>query len=260
MARTQDDYARVFQPLGETFNQIGELGRRGPAVGSEAARDGQTELGQLAWVLAQAAAAVGLDHLVTWQVLRLECSSQPSFAHLTLIRSAIEGMVVARWLCDPNIDTRQRVQRAAGVQAADYKERLRFEREIARPTEAIGDSRTAEQRIEEFQELLSRDDVKPIEMPNATELFAWYVQPAGSAQGVGESVFRVLSSIAHAKVWSLHAISELGEVSSYERGQAVTTTASDEVGLAMTAAAMLVAADVLADLRQYASPATDAGH
>jgi hypothetical protein len=50
----------------------------------------------MAWVLAVPAAVVGLDHLTAWQALRLGASVQPSFAHFSLIRGAVEGCAIAR--------------------------------------------------------------------------------------------------------------------------------------------------------------------
>ncbi|MEA2341112.1 MAG: hypothetical protein QOG11_1189, partial [Solirubrobacteraceae bacterium] len=55
---------------------------------------------------------------------------QPAFSHWTLIRGAIEGLAVTRWLCDPAISGGERIQRAAGVELADYEQRLKFERHV----------------------------------------------------------------------------------------------------------------------------------
>ena len=64
--------------------------------------------------------------MVAWRMLRLKAGIQPSFGHLTLLRGALEGTSIARWLCDRAIGTQEGIRRAAGVQLADFDQRLRF--------------------------------------------------------------------------------------------------------------------------------------
>ncbi len=143
MQPTQEDFERIFEPLERIHSQHNALARTGPAPGSRAARDNRIRLGQMAWHLALPASTIGVDHLVAWRMLRLNAGIQPVFAHFTLIRGAIEGTAIARWLCDPKIDGPTRIRRAAGVQLADYKQRLAFENRMAsRLTKPGGEGRT----------------------------------------------------------------------------------------------------------------------
>jgi len=253
---TQDDYVRAFEPLERIFNRSAKLGRRGPATGSRAARDGRAKLGRIAWDLAMPANAVGLDHLIAWRMLRLGGGIQPSFAHLTLLRAALEGMTLTRWLCDPAIGSDERTRRAAGVQLDDYDQRLRFERRMAQrlPT-PVGDAKTARQRIDALGRLLLKQHVKPIGMPSATDLFARYVLAADPGPLAGESLYRLISGIAHAKVWSLFGISELGEEVDLGGGRsAVSVTAHGQLTFLATSITMDVAAQALVDLEWYGLP------
>ncbi|MDQ2913461.1 MAG: hypothetical protein M3T56_09415 [Chloroflexota bacterium] len=198
----QDDFVKVFAPLERTQTRFSELSIGGPTRGSSAARDGRTKVGKIAWDTALVAGSIGVDHLVAWRMLRLRGAFQPNFAHLALIRGAIEGSSVARWLCDPDIQTTERLRRAAGAKLNDLTERGKFERRmssrLAKPT---GKGRTAEQRIVAFERLLRRRNIEPKQMPRATELFARYF-PGKTAEG-SEGFYRMISAVIHAKVWSV---------------------------------------------------------
>jgi hypothetical protein len=254
MVPTQEDYERLLMPVEETFNRLAQLSQKGPAPDSKAAHDRQTELGHKAWVLALSASVVAVDHLVAWKALRLDCRVQPTFAHFTLIRSAIEGMVVTRWLCDPRIDASARMQRAAGAQIRDYEERRRFEEyDRVGPKAEPGESRTAAERMQEFTRLLEKEHVRAETMPPATRLFALYVPSIQTDRSPGEGLLRVLSGSTHAKIWSLAAMSERGEVIKHDDGGlSVRITADDERTYKVTAIAMTVARATLADLTTYA--------
>lgn len=256
MEPMRDDFDRAFKPLEQLNQRSLELGRRGPSPGSRAARDGRAALGKIAWDLAGPAHAVGIDHLVAWRMLRLKAGIQSGFAHLTLLRGALEGTAIARWLCDQSIGTDERTRRAAGVQLADFEQRLRFERRMAdRLQKPTGGAKTAVQRIEALQRVLRKQQVKPIGMPSATDLFARFVLPSDPEQLAGESLYRLVSGIAHAKVWSLYALSELGETIEHHGGRlAVRVTANDELALGATAIAMRIAREALEDLEWYAGP------
>jgi hypothetical protein len=253
---TRDPWVGVFEPVERIRTRLSQLSHDGPSAGSRAARDARTKLGEMAWTLALPASTIGVDHLLAWKGLRLGASLQPAFSHWTLIRGAIEGNAVARWLCDPAIDGRERIQRAAGVQLADYTQRLSFERRIAsRPAKLRTSGRTAEQRIAELERRLGR--VVPIPMPSATDLFALYASVDAKEPREGERLFRAISGIAHAKVWSLFGMSELGERTANRGGGLVVRVGADEkLGLRATVVAMHVAADALVDIERYAKGET----
>lgn len=230
-------------PLERTQRRLNELGRDGPAAGSRAARHRRTKLGQVAWNLALPASTIGVDHLVAWRMLRLAAGCRPNFAHLTLVRGAVEGAAVTRWLCDPAIDTAERIRRAAGVQLADYDQRLRFERRMSsRLGKPTGRARTAAERMETFERLLDNANVKPIQLPAATDLFARYTLPNDPERLAGESLYRLISAMPHAKVWSVFGLSAHGEKIDHGHGQySVDLSADAELAFLATALAMRVA-------------------
>lgn len=247
----QKAFEKVFEPLERLEARHHQLARDGPAAGSRAARDGRTELGRLAWDLGLAAAVIGVDHLVAWRMLRLRGGFQPTVAHWTMIRGAIEGVSVARWLCDRSIDASERIRRAAGVQLDDYRQRLAFERRMdAQLVKPRGRGWTAAQRIAAFEHRLGQ--TKSIPMPSATDLFGRYALPDDEHLIAGEGLFRVISAIAHAKVWSLPALTTVTERIEHVGGRlTMGLTTDDKRVLDVTGVAMRVAADALADLDWY---------
>jgi hypothetical protein len=252
--------AEAMGPLQGLWERNNEVVQLGPAARSQAAVDSRTALGSFAWHLALPANAIALDHLVAWRVLRLAAGVQPSFAHLTLIRVAIEGAAVARWLLDPALGSDERLRRAAGVQLADYEQRLRYERrmgpKLAKPT---GRAKTAAQRIEALDRLLRRGHLKPIAMPSATDLFARYALPEAGQLG-GEALYRLISSLAHAKQWAILSLVALGEQIDDEHGpRAFQVTAHPELAAGATAVAMHIVTAAVEDIERYAGRGLTAG-
>jgi hypothetical protein len=249
---SQDDFAKALAPLAAVFDRLRHTSYVGPAQGSIAHDDARTRIGRTTWVLSVPAAAVGLDHLAAWQHLRLRAALQPSFAHFSLIRGAAEGCSVARWLCDSTIPAGERLARGAGAQLEDYGERIKYERRLGNELPKLsGRGRTGAQRKADFEKELHSLGITPIALPSATELFARYFFTKPDVVG-GEAFFRQISGIIHAKVWSLHALSERGEVTWHgdELG-AVATRANEETAYAATILAMQLAESAVGDIETY---------
>jgi len=254
MEPSQDDFDRVLAPVEHLRRRHHELSERGPSPGSAAHRDGKNKLGKIAWDRALPASSIGVDHLAAWRVLRLTAGYQPIFAHFTLLRGAIEGAAVARWICDPAIGVSERIRRAAGVQRVDLQERAKFERGVGSSLpKPIGGGRTAEQRVEDLDKLLKAHKVVVITMPTATALFALYVSAGEREQAFsGEAVFRLISGVIHAKVWSLYGISRRGELVTLDNERrAVRISADERLAFVLTSLAMRVATGALEDLERY---------
>lgn len=252
---THDDYVRLFEPLAAMQARHGELSRVGPASRSQAAIDSRSKVGQMAWHLSLPAAAIGVDHLVAWANLRVRAGSQPPFSHFTLIRAAIEGCAVARWLCDPAVTAAVRVQRAAGVQLEDYEQRLRFENRtgsgLVKPT---GSGRTAAQRLAGLKKLLASHKVTALQMPPTTVLFGRYA-PFDDRPIGGEGLYRLMAGVIHSKVWSLQAVTDLSDVVDLGEGsRPMKVEANAEFAFVATLIAMRIALDALADIERYAAP------
>ena len=98
--------------------------RKGFAPGSAAAHDAERAAGYYAWSFAAAGIQVAHDHLRALRFL-LAAAPQLPFAHWTLIRAAVEGSAVARWICAaPSAEI---PGRGVGAQLRDYEERQGFE-------------------------------------------------------------------------------------------------------------------------------------
>jgi hypothetical protein len=257
MEPSQEDFAEVLKPLRDITERHRELGQRGPSPKSEAYRDGRNKLGRIAWDFALHTSVIGVEHLTVWQLLRLKVGLQPNFGHFTLLRAAIEGAAVTRWLCDPSISTSERVRRAVGVRLADYEERLKYERRMGpRLPKPTGKGRTAQQRIDAFAKLLKLRQIEPITMPRATELFARYASIGDPINLSGESFFRQMAGVIHAKEWSVFGMSDLGEMQLLPNGRRVLRLRADhKLAFVLTSIAMDIALDALGDLESYGSPA-----
>lgn len=199
--------------------------------------------------------AIGLDHLLSWRHLRTVARLQPTFAHLTLIRGAMEGMVMAKWLLDPDISARVRCARAAAAQLDDYRQRRAYEGRLRIPPRLSRPARSAAQRMTALERLMRRQGVERIAMPKITELFAMYAAPSDT--GHGETVYRVISAVAHSKVWSLGGVVEFGEVVDPPAGPRVARMATRGAATyEATTLAIELAVSALGDLERYATPAS----
>jgi hypothetical protein len=72
-----------------------------PTAKSQAVNDGRTTLGAIPYDLSISGMSIGIDHLMTWYALVIHARTVPAFAHLSSLRSALDGAVMARWLCEP---------------------------------------------------------------------------------------------------------------------------------------------------------------
>jgi hypothetical protein len=64
----------------------------------------------------------------------------PTYAHMSLIRTAHESALLAYWLVEPGIDSATRLARGIAARADDYEERRNFEESIgakARPAKQV---------------------------------------------------------------------------------------------------------------------------
>jgi hypothetical protein len=204
----------------------------------------------MAWHLGVPAASIALDHLLAWRALRMDARIQPSFAHFTLVRAAMEGVAVARWLTEALIDSAERVRRAAGVQLADSRQRRAYEEQANFQPGPEG--RTATQRIAALERLLRRTGCAATTMPSATVLFGLYVFTGEDKRLRGEQFFRLISAISHGKVWSLFGISDVGDVISVEHARrAAPVSAHDELAFTATGLAMRLASAAVRDIERY---------
>jgi hypothetical protein len=62
----------------------------------------------------------------------------PTFAHMSLVRTAHESALLAYWLMDPGLDAVTRHARGIAAQRNDYVERDNFEKSVGRTTPPQG--------------------------------------------------------------------------------------------------------------------------
>jgi hypothetical protein len=218
---------QIVLTLEADFGRLAELWRRldvalttEPAPASAAALERHDWLSALSHDVAAGSMRVAIDHLVTWREIYAG-GIQPTFAHLTLIRTAHETAWLAHWLMEPGIDHSTRLARGVAAQCDDYDERRKFEEAVG-AAPAVPPAKSAADRLADLMtEATSRgltrlnkngDPILSTTLPSIVALFDRY-EP--DRRGRGSSVYRVLSGSAHGKQWAtvqnIQASSSLGE-------------------------------------------------
>jgi hypothetical protein len=170
-------------------------------VGSLAELDERHSLGRFVWELSAQALGVASDHLETWHRLIDDALVQPGFAHVTILRGAIETSSLCRWLVDPTVSSAERVRRGVAAQLADWHERDMWERASgADKMPRVGNGRTGAERVRELLGARGGAGVGEIKVPSLVDLCKRY---AGDGAFGGEALYRLSSAFAHGKQWTL---------------------------------------------------------
>ncbi len=103
-----------------------------PAEGSAAKEDMADRLRAYGYDQAAAAMAAALDHLTAWWRL-LEAGVMPTYAHMTLLRTAHESALLAYWLFDPAIDRNLRLARGVAARRRTMKSGASTKRRLDSP-------------------------------------------------------------------------------------------------------------------------------
>ena len=193
--------------------------------------------------------SVSLDHLQTWRhvVVAGGAGLQPAYAHMTLLRGAMEAAVVARWLVDSGVDTGERLARSADWNRDDYTKRRRVEEIIrSRPKPP---AKLASERMADLEAAASAIGLRPLRAVNVTDLFRGYCAQTGSR---GELIYSMLSAFAHGRSWSVF-VSTLTPVAPGLPGTGGlgTIAANDEHAVAFTVFAVKTALMAVMDLERY---------
>lgn len=252
--------------LGDALAAIRPLqGRFAAAVqarpGSRAARDGRNRIGRHALELACTGISVGLEHLDTVRVVIEDARILTPFAPITLIRTAIEGCVKARWLLEQGITADARLERGVAAQRADYDERRKFEDAAGTPEQTGPQFKTARERIAELEKTAKSLGITIRKPPDRVRLFDLYLFPGMESRVEGSKLggvlYRLVSGPAHAMQWSL-ITGDLDLQPLEELGQYVTRLASvtmkDETAAVAIMVGVLAARDGLDDLEAYTGP------
>jgi hypothetical protein len=206
---------QLLATLNKDFERVQQLWQRfDVAVTTPAAASSPSavEHGDRLTAYAHDLAAVSLraviDHLVTWHRV-ISNGFSPTFAHLSLIRTAHESSWLAYWLMEPAADAATRLARGVAAQRDDYDERRKIEealggRQYQLPAKSAAD-RLSDLMAEAAAHGLTKlnKNGQPMLMTpllSAVELFDKY-EPV--ANGRGSYLYRLYSGYAHGKQWAL---------------------------------------------------------
>jgi hypothetical protein len=206
---------QLLATLNKDFERVRELWQRfdvavttSAATSSASAVEHGDQLTAFAHDLAAASLRAVIDHLVTWQRV-ISSGFSPTYAHLSLIRTAHESAWLAYWLMEPGIDAATRLARGVAAQRDDYDERRKIE-------EALGGPRyqpPAKNAADRLSDLMTEAAARGLTRLNkknqpmlittllsAVELFDKYEVVAN---GRGSYLYRLYSGYAHGKQWAL---------------------------------------------------------
>lgn len=228
-----------------------------PQPGSLAAAD--AAIPHARWVIVSANMAVGVaaDHLFAWKLIA-DGRLIPVYAPMTLLRTALEGAVLTRWLVDPRPGALERVSRGVAAQLDDYEERRKFEASARSHAKAEGlpepppPTDPAKSAVDRFAELTAARDaagIPAIRQPGPTYLMTRFGAP--DYRDVSW-LYRLVSAFAHAKPWALHGTT-LGPTSpsgtpGMQGGQ---VTASDNIIIGTTDLVAGIVETAILDLESY---------
>jgi hypothetical protein len=150
-------------------------------------------------------------NLHAWRFL-LEAGLMPTYAHMSLIRTAHESALLDYWLVEPGIDSATRLARGVAARADDYEERRKFEESIgakARPAKQVQARQGQTGRLDGDGNRAGTDQAQRARrsgtqdpLPGTVELFDRFV-PTGTGAAKGQWYYRMLSGYAHAKSWAI---------------------------------------------------------
>jgi hypothetical protein len=229
-----------------------------PSDGSLAAQDGVTLLGRMAFDLSQVALGIGLEHLACWYALPLQARRMPAVTHFTLIRTALEGATLARWLLEPTTEG-ERISRSARAQWDDYEQQRQMQEVAGAPTEQRDGWKPALQKQRELLAAVDSAGLKLAERRSKTYRFDHYVFPEEEVakhggRRLGKLLYQILSAPSHAHQWSAYqgARWELLEESEVRpRTQTMLLSGRQDVAQVMTVIAVLAFSDAITEFERY---------
>lgn len=203
--------------------------------------------GRYAEIFASQFIVVAGDNLLTWHTV-LHAEVQPAFGHLSLLRTALETAVNARWILDPSISHAVRIARGVAAQWVDWDERRKYEETTPNRPRPEPPAKTGAERRADLERERAADGIAVVTL-NATEAARRYV--VGSPNGAG--VYRLLSAFVHGTQWSLLASDRalLLDVNPPPRSHLGQVTASEDVSVGMTRIVVDTYAAALKDLASF---------
>lgn len=240
--------APYIKASGELAHRSEMLLRLPASPSSPARQDEGRPLGYLPLTMSATALSFAKDHLLAWRKLQ-RGGGKPDFAHVTVLRSMLEGAVTCRWVLDPSNTSDERILRASWTQLDDLENRRKFEDSIgatnaARPPGA----KSGADRKRELQLEMERLDM-PLRPLNMTDLFERYAAVSGS----GGFAYRLAGAFAHNRPWAflVSVIEPQPGASDFQGTRGAKITADERVSLLVAKLSQDCFAAALRDLATY---------
>lgn len=215
--------------LETSYRRLGDIA---PTADSAAAEDGLLPIGLFVRSVSVAAMSSALDHLVAWGHLFSDAKVLPAHAHMTLLRSAVEGASLARWHIDPTVASAERISRAVGVELRELGDVARIESldpdGSARGwTSGLG---PATDRRAYLEHASARAGIRPVRITRTD---------AVTRYGIGELDYKILCAFAHGSAETPQSASLKGPSASVDEDRLQPVDYESDIGLAadMTAKA-----------------------
>jgi hypothetical protein len=250
--------ARLLRSLAavpELFARINALQLAGLSPQSEAAKDaelppGDDKVGQHVAFLATQHLSNGIQHLLAWHEL-FKAETQPIAAHLTLVRGAVEGAVLCRWLVDPGNDSAERLRRGAALQLEDYRHRLCFEEDWGISADAFPHGKAGAARREDLRRVCDKAGIVPPKVPGWMDLAGMYAD--FRTPDIGRGWYRLLSGYTHGMEWPLLFVTNVDVEGAPEvpGGLLKNISANDNMAAAATEHAVRITRTALDELADY---------
>jgi hypothetical protein len=186
---------------------LSQLVRSDPKEGSRAVADATVPFGPCALMYAGQSLQVAIDQLIAWHALFAVARHLPSFAHVTLLRTAIESAAKARWLVDMAEPSTERAFRGALCQLESTVELRRFV-QTDPENEQLAKIRRRERAL---RKVMARHGYDPGRKINSTEIAESY--------GIGEWAWRFTSGFAHGQEWAITSGGHSEESPGVRKGQ-----------------------------------------
>jgi hypothetical protein len=209
-------------------------------AGSLADKDADVRFGKCVTIFASQGLQTAVDHLLSWHLL-FEAHAHPSFAHMTLLRSAFEGAIRCQWLVDGRVAPEERGRRGAMAHLEDLTEKRKFAESMTGPEAAEFAVPARRREIACARAMKSLGWTSGI---NVVDLFDQYV---------GEGwIWRVTSGFAHGREWALSSSTFEETVRSSDgRPPMVKVASSAEISINMTAVAIATLVTALGEYSKY---------
>jgi hypothetical protein len=222
-------------------------------AGSLAELDGRHSLGRHIFELSATAIGVAGDHLDTWRRLIEDAQVQPGWAHVTILRGAIETSCFCRWLVDPTVNSAERIRRGVAAQIADWHERDMWERAAGvGEGPRVGDWHSGGERVKDLESKRAAAGVVETRVPKLVDLCGQY---GGKGPFGGVALYRFTSAFAHGKQWTL-LVSDAAvpDGAAADEPGPRRVSALDSVSALVTLGAVRAFSAAVADFESYVSP------